>query len=290
MSSHNPFDPDYNLDEDVGLDQTSKPSNDRDLWLKMTKNQTLRASFVYFHPVDLNAVSKHRMDARQRGETPSAADLRAIAQKALEQRAQALSKSVDALTQVDRLDLNEVRFKRFQASYQQGLGFVINRKGQDGPDADAVWAKIEAPKAYHSTLLLVYPTDRAGNIDKDRLATDWNLVPWRFGKRVWEDIWKLNAGLQDNGMGLHSQDIKLECKDDKYQNIAISFVGPALWQKSDKFRNVVLAKAIPMYQNLIPFREMTTDQLRAKLGLGGPAVSDVSAASASDFADVLDGV
>lgn len=290
MASHNPFDPDYNLDEDVGLDQNSKPSNNRDNWLKMTKGQTLRASFVYFHPLDLNAVSKARAESLTRGETLSPADLRAIGQKSLEQRAQALGKSVDALTQVDRLDLGEVRFKRLLASYQQGLGFVINRRGKDGPDADAVWSKIEAPKTYYSTLLLVYPTDRMGNIDRDRLPTDWNLVPWRFGNRVWEDIWKLNAGLQDNGMGLHSQDIKLECKDQQFQNIAVSFVGPALWQKSDKFRNVVLAKAIPMYQNLIPFREMTTDQLRAKLGLGGPVVSDVSAASASDFADVLDGV
>lgn len=290
MASHNPFDPDYNLDEDVGLDEDSKVYNDRENWLKMTKGQNIRAALVYFHPIDLNAVARLRAEARRRGETPSAADLRSVAQKALEERAQSLGKSVDALTQVDRLDLNEAKFKRMMASYQQGLGFVINRKGKDGPDADAVWSKIAEPKQYHTTLLLTYPTDRAGNIDKDRLLTDWNLIPWRFGKRVYEDLWKLNAGLKDNGMGLHSQDIKLECKDAQYQNIAVSFVGPALWQKSEKFRNVVLAKAIPMFEKLVPFREMTTDQLRSKLGLGGSAVSDVSAASAGDFADVLDGV
>ena len=290
MASHNPFDPDYNDDDDVGLDEDSKVFNDRDNWLKMIKGQNLRVALVYYHPVDLNAASRLRADARRRGETPSAADLRAAAQKALEERAKSLGKSADALTQVDRLDLSEAKFKRMMASYQQGLGFVINRKGKDGPDADAVWSKITEPKQYHTTLLLTYPTDRAGNVDKDRFLTDWNLVPWRFGKRVYEDLWKLNAGLKDNGMGLHSQDIKLECKDAQYQNIAVSFVGPALWQKSDKFRNLVLARAIPMYERLVPFRELTTDQLRAKLGIGGPAVSDVSAASAGDYADVLDGV
>lgn len=289
MASHNPFDSDYNADDDVGLDEDSRSFNDRDQWLKMTKGQTIRASLVYFHPVDLNAVAAHRAEAKRKGENPTSDDLRAAARKALEARATQLSKSVDALTQADRLDLNEVKFKRMMASYQQGLGFVINRKGKDGPDADAVWSKIAEPKRYYSTLLLTYPTDRAGNIDRDRLSNEWKLVPWRFGNRVYEDLWKLHAGLKDNGMGLSTQDLRLECKDAQYQNISVSFVGPAIWQKSDKFKQVVLAQAIPMYERLIPFREMTTDQLRSKLGLGGSAVSDVTAAG-SDFSDVLDGV
>ena len=289
--SSNPFDTDYNSDEDVGLGEEDKPSNDRDLWLKMTKGQVLRVSFAYFHPIDLNIVSRARAEAKKRGETLTADKLRAIGAKALADRAATLSKLPDQLTQVERLDLGEVKFKKMQASYQQGLGFVINRLGKDGPEADAVWRKIAEPKTYYATLLFVYPTDRAGNIDKDRLPTDWQLIPFRFGNRVYEDIWKLNAGLKDNGMGLHTQDLRLECKDAQYQNINVSFVGPALWQKSDKFRSVVLAKAVPMYDKLVPFREMTTDALRAKLGLGGPAVSDTSVtAEVSDFAAVLDGV
>jgi len=289
MASHNPFDSDYNADDDVGLDESSQPFNDRDQWLKMTKGQSIRASLVYFHPIDLNAVAQLRAESKRKGENPTSDDLRAAARKALEARATALNKTVDALTQADRLDLSDVKFKRMMASYQQGLGFVINRKGKDGPEADAVWSKITEPKRYYSTLLLTYPTDRAGNIDRDRLSSEWKLVPWRFGNRVYEDLWKLNAGLKDNGMGLATQDLKLECKDAQYQNISVSFVGPAIWQKSDKFRQVVLAQAIPMYERLIPFREMTTDQLRSKLGLGGSAVSDVTAAG-SDFSDVLDGV
>ena len=286
--SHNPFDPDYNIDDDVSLDDNHKPHNDRDTWLKMTKGQVLRVGLCYFHPVDLNAASKLRAESKQRSVTPSSADLRAAAQTALSGRATKLGKSVDALTQMDRLDLSEAKFKRMMASYQPGLGFVVSRKGKDGPDADAIWNKIETPKPYHTTLLFVYPTDRAGNIEKERLPTDWNLVPWRFGKRVYEDLWKLNAGLKDNGMGLHSQDLKLECKDAQYQNINISFAGPSLWQKHSGFAEKVLSQAIPMYERLVPFREMTTDQLRAKLGLGGSAISDVSAeAAAGDFSDVL---
>lgn len=290
MGTHNPFDLDYNSDEDVGLDEDSKSFSDRETWLKMQKGQTLRASLVYFHPVDLNAVTRFRAEAKRSGQAPAADAMRMTARKALEDRATALNKSVDSLTQIDRLDLTEVKFKKMLASYQQGLGFVINRKGKDGPEADAVWSKIADPKVYYSTLLLTYPTDRAGNIDKDRLLSDWNLIPWRFSKRVYEDLWKLHAGLKDNGMGLHSQDLRLECKDTNYQNIAISFVGPAVWQKADKFKALVLARAISMYEKLIPFREMTTDQLRAKLGVGGPAVTDVAATSSGDFQDLLEGV
>lgn len=285
----NPFDVDYDMSDDVGLDGDS-PSNDvRDQWLKFTKGQTVRASLVYFHSVDLNAVAKFREESSRKGDTVTQEQILSTARKALEARATQLGKSVDALTPSERLDLSEVRFKRMLASYQQGLGFVLNRKGKDGPEADMVWGKIAEPKIYYSTLLLTYPTDRAGNIDRDRLSSEWKLIPWRFGKRVFEDLWKLNAGLKDNGMGLSTQDLRLECKDAQFQNISVSFVGPALWQKSEKFKQVVLSAAIPMYDRLVPFREMTTDQLRAKLGLGGSAVSDVSAVG-GDFSDVLDGI
>ena len=291
MSSNNPFDPDYDADQDVSLDEYSKPKNDRDSMLpKFTKGQTLRASLVYFRPVDLSAAARHRAAASRRNTAVTADELRAVARKALEERASALQKSADALTQVDRLDLSEVQFKSMMASYQEGLGFVLNRKGKDGPDADAVWSKIAEPKKYFTTLLLTYPTDRAGNVDKERLATDWNLFVWRFGNRVYEDLWKLNAGLKDNGMSLSTQDLRLECKDEKYQNLAVSFVGPAIWQKNEKFKASVLSKAIPMYDKLIPFREMTTDQLRSKLGVGGPAVSNVGSPVGGDFADLLEGV
>lgn len=290
MGSHNPFDADYNMDDDVSLDGDKPSDNLRDQWLKMTKNQSLRASFVYFHPVDLNAVSRLAAEHKSKGSVLPQDEGRVAARKALEARAAALNKSVDALTQADRLDLSEVKFKSMLASYQQGLGFVVNRKGKDGPEADAVWSKIADPKKYFATLLLVYPTDRAGNLDRERLSSDWRLVPWRFGNRVFDDLWKLHAGLKDNGIGLNTQDLRLECKDDQYQNISVSFAGPAVWQKSEKFKQVVLSAAIPMYARLIPFREMTTDQLRSKLGLGGPAVSDVSAAGSSDFDDVLGNV
>jgi len=180
-----------------------------------------------------------------------------------------------------------------KAHYQDGFGFALSRLGKDGPEADAVWKRLPEPKPYFSTLLLIYPTDEQGNLNKDAFvgqAKDgtFKLVPWRFGNKTYEEIWKLNDGLRENTLSLGSQDIKLECKDPKYQNISVSFAGAALWQKNDTIRQQVLAKAIGMYgDKLMPFREMTTDQLRAKLGLGGSAAQDVSS---EDFNTMLENV
>jgi len=290
---NNPFDNDYSAmdDSDVGLDEESrKYTQTREEWLKMTKGQVLRAAFVHFHTVDMNAVARAKMVAKGKGETLSADQMRAIGRKSVEERAQALSKSPDQLSIIDRIDLSEARFKSLSGHYQQGLGFVISRLGKDGPDADAVWKKLEAPKQYFTTLLLLYPTNQKGDIgdaEKARLTTDWRLIPWRFGKGQFETIWKLNAGLKENNLSIATQDIKLECKDAQYQKIETTFAGAAIWQKNEKFKQHVLGKAVEMYDKLVPFREMTTDQLRSKLGIGGAAVSDVSA---GDFGDMLEGV
>jgi hypothetical protein len=292
-----PFETDYTMDEaDVGLDDSGKKYiQPREEWLKMTKGQCLRAAFVYFHSYDKNAVARAIDAAKQKNEKLTTEQIQTVGRKAREERIATLGKSTDQVTQADLLDLTEVKMKMFWGSYQEGLGYVVSRLGKDGPEADAVWKKIQEPKLYFTTLLIIYPTNSQGEItdnEKPRLTTDWKIIPWRYSKKTYENIWKLNNGLKSNGMGIHSQDIKLECKDAQYQNIDVSFQGPAIWQKHEKFRNLVLAKAMSSYDKLMPFREMTTDQLRAKLGMGGSAVSTVSAGavSAGDFSDLLDQV
>lgn len=291
----NPFDTDYaSMDEtDVGLDDDSKKyMGSRDEWLKMTKGQVLRGAFVYFHTHDMNTVDRARKEARAKGQPALTMDqMKAIGRKAIEERATALGKPADQLSLVERLDLSEAKFKAMSGHYQQGLGYVLTRLGKDGPEGDAVWKKLEAPKQYFTTVLLVYPTNAKGDItavEKERITTDWRIIPWRFGKQQFERIWKLNSGLRENNLSIGTQDIKLECKDQQFQNIEVTFAGAAIWQKSDKFKNVVLNKASEYYDKLIPFREMSTDQLRAKLGLGGPvSTTDVTA---GDFGDMLENV
>jgi hypothetical protein len=277
------------FDDDVSLDADGKKFfGPRTEWLKMTKGQILRAAFLYFHTTDVNAVSAARGEAKKEKKTLTTDEMKAVANKALEAKATELSKSIDQLTAVEKLDLSTVHFKKMYAHYQQGLGFVLSRLGKDGPDADNVWKKLPESKLYFTTLLLVYPTTQDGDLDKEGLKSgNWKIIPWRFGKNAYEEIWNQNEGLRSNGLSIATQDLKLECKDQQYQNIKVSFIGKALWQQNEKFKGVVLAKAVEQYTKLVPFRELTTAQLREKLGIGGGAVQDVSG---EDLSGLLDNV
>lgn len=273
-------------ESDLGLDEEdrkhAKAGADLE-WYKGVKSKTDRCAIIYFHTVDVAAVNAARKKAPQ----TSKEDLLKVAQASLAERAAKLNKTPDQLTRVDRLDLRAVHFKRYASHYQEGLGFVLSRLGKDGPEADEVWKRLPEPKTHFSTLLLVYPTDRQGNLDKERFSTGWTIKPWRFSPKRYDSIWKLNNGFVQNNLSIANQDLLLECKDDKFQQIDISGAGPALWLKNDKFREMVLSKAVDVYDKLVPFREMSTDQLRQKLGLGGSAVQDVSG---GDFNDLLDNV
>jgi hypothetical protein len=276
------------IDEDVSLEPEDKAkvgSNNQE-WLKMTKGQVLLCAFLYFHTVDVNAVKAVRK--ANKAATPE--EIKAAAQKALADRAAALTppKSVDQLTPDEKIDLGTVQFKSFKAHYQQGLGFALSRIGKDGPENDAVWKKLPEAKQYFTTLLLIYPVTREGKHDVEAIKRgEWRILPWRFGPGTYDEIWNLNDGLRGNSMSIANQDIRLECKDTTYQNMKVSFVGQAAWQKNPNFKKVVLTKAMEFYGKLVPFRDMSTDQLRAKLGLTGSPVQDVSG---EDFSGLLDNV
>jgi hypothetical protein len=282
-------DPFTNYEEyesDLGLDdddrKQAKAGADIE-WYKGVKNKTDRVAIVYFHPVDVVAVTA----ARKKTPGMSKDDIIKLAQKTIAERATSIEKKPDELTVADKLDLNQVHFKKMNSHYQEGLGFVISRLGKDGAEGDEVWKRLPEMKTHFSTLLLVYPTNRDGTLDKERFANGWVLKPWRFSPKRYDSIWKVNNTLGLNGLSIANQDLLLECKDDKFQQIEISGAGPALWLRNPKFKEMVLAKATDYYDKLVPFREMSTPDLRAKIGMAGSAVQDVSG---GDFNDLLENV
>jgi len=283
----------YNFEDDVSLDVDEKNvGGTKSEFLKMTKGQVIRCAFTYFHPYDQNAVQAAVKTARKAGKKLSRDEVAALVKNVFTKRAEELKKSVDQLTPTDKLDASVAHFKVVRAHYQEGLGYVVSRLGKDGTEADAIWKRLPEPKTYFSTLLLLYPTDMDGAISKETLAGQikgrgLKFIPWRFSTGIYDAIWKLQDGLRENSFSLASQDIKLECKEPQYQNISVSFVGAAVWQKNDTFKNLVLESASKYYEKLVPFREMTTDQLKIKLGLGGSAVEDISS---DNFQDMLDQV
>ena len=276
------------LDNDIGLDPEDRAqvrTNKLD-WFKAEKGRVDRAAFVYFNTVDVTAMRA----ARRKNRAISKDEMQAVAKKALQDRAAALTppKQMSDLNAIDRLDLNEARFKKLLAHYQEGLGYVISRLGLDGADYDTVWRLLPEPKQYFTTLLLIYPTTRDGKILKDTLSSDWKVMPWRFSPDRYNQICKRNQSLVENGISIASQDILIECKDTQFQNVQIDGAGPAIYRKSSKFQEAVLTKALEMYDKLNPFREMTSTDLKIKLNMaGGGAIANVGT---EDYGDILDKV
>lgn len=280
------YDYDDVLEDDIGLDpeDRKKVKTNRTEWYKAEKGRTDRLALVYFHNVDVTAV---RLALKDNPKLSSDEKV-AIGKKALEARAKELEKSVDELTPVDKLNTSDVRFKRFSTHYKDGFGYAISRLGKDGPEADEIWKQLGESRDYFTTLVIQYPTNRDGDVNMDMLkAGGWKLLPWRFSADRYLQILKRNKGLAANGVSIATQDLEISCKDTQFQNIVIDIAGPALYRVSPKFQNLVLSKAIEMYDKLCPFREISTADLKIKLGISSGGGMNIGP---DDFDGVLDGV
>jgi hypothetical protein len=292
MDTNNIYD-DYDNDIALEPEDRQRVRADRPEWFKMVKSQSQVCAFLYFHPLDVTAAKAFASEARKAGGELSRDSMKKAGQKALEERASALGKPLEQLSRAEKLDLSRVQFRSCRAHYHFDIGFTLSRLGLDGPEADVVWKSLPEPCQYFSTLLLLYPTTPEGKLDVEGTrAGKWRLMPWRFGRSMYNEIFALNDGLRANGLSIAEQDVRLECQDAKYQRIKVSFVGKAVWRSNDSFKQKVLSVAVQQYDRLVPFRAMSTDDLRSKLGLGGTVGlgTPMNPVSDTDFGHLLDSV
>lgn len=285
---------DFDTEGDIGLGDEDKgrvKSNKLDWYQVTDKGRTDRVALVYFHPFDLiglNDIKKKKTDLTD-------AQQKAVMEKIRATHAEKLGRKPDELDVVDMLDTSTVRFKAVDASYKEGLGYVAWPKGStiDASDKE-VWSKLPEKRTYVMTVLLVYPTDREGIIEKDRLGTGWYVKPWRFSPDKYETLKRINRKLQsrEDGSSLATTDLNFTCKEPKFQNIVIEDAGPAVWTRNEKFKRAVLEKASEFYPKLNPFRGLTTDELREKLGLGGGSsgAAPGSDISSEDYSNILNNI
>jgi len=278
-------------DSDVGLAPEEKKyakSGNLD-WFKGEKGFNYRASIVYFNSLDTSIIKAMQAKARKDGKALDKDAVRAKIKEVLAKRAEELSKPVDALAEHEKLDITNVRFKRLEAYYKEGVGYALSRLGKDGPEADAIWNQLGDVKVYFTTLLLMYRCSRDGEMLKGQEG-QFDLIPWRFGAKVYETLHKRSASLRDNKLSIASQDLMLTCGNREFQHFDVDGCGPSIWQKDRKagFANV-LAKALPLYSKLVPFREMSTSDLRIKLGISsGDSSSDQGVGSDEDITNIID--
>jgi hypothetical protein len=287
----------YSFDDDVSLDQDQKNAGStKQEWLKFgSKGEQKRAAFVYLYTVDANAVQKARKEAIRAGKKLTREEELAVAKGALTKRAQEVGKTLDQLSAIEKLDTSVAHFKALKAHFHESVGYAISRLGKDGPEADAVWKRLGDVKSYFTTLLLIYPTTAEGAVDKEQFASQaknhkLKLIPWRFSVKTYDEIYGVNEGLRDNNLSLASQDVKITCDNPKYQGVKVVAAGPATWQKNEGIKAAVLTAALNKYDGLNPFRELSTDQIREKLNLGGGSSTAGDDASVDSFNDLLEGV
>lgn len=267
-------------DDDIGLgdeDRGKVNSNQVD-WYKGETGRTDRVALVYFNNIKQTVLRKG-LKAKP-GMTKD--EQKALVLSALQKLGEKLGKSIDQLDDVDLLDMSEARFRTITSSYKQGLGYLEWPKKLT-PEEEKVWKKTGDKKDYVVTLLLQYPTDKDGEVDRDRLAKGWAIKPWRFPAKIYEQIRKANKGAAEHGNSVASIDLNIFCEDAKFQKISVTSSGPCIYLKNDKFKRVVLEKAVSMYDKLSPFRQLTTDELRDKLGMTGG--SSGGGGGGADFGD-----
>lgn len=279
-------------EEDVGLrpeDKKHAKTNDQE-WFKGEKGVAYRVAFVHFWPVVVALASVAQRRAKEKGETLTKEQLIELAKKALAKRGEELSKPVDQLQEFEKLDLSEARFKKIKFHYKEGVGYVVSRLGKDGAEADEVWKMLGDQKTSFCTVLLVYPTNRQGELDRDMMLKNFKVVPWRISTKVYGQLHGQASSLRNNDLSIADQDLVITCTNSDYQNFdKMEGAGKALYRKNPKFQAMVLEKAYAFYEKLTPFRELSTADLRIKLGLssGDNKGEDVSA---DDMEDLLKNV
>lgn len=272
--------------DDVGLDPEDKKhiqSSNTD-WFKGDKNRTYRVALVYFHPLDISVMrAAHKKDP-----TLSKEQLLELGKKALVKRAEERNKAVDQLGEHEKLHVGRIQFHMTKAYYHEVVKYVVSRLGKDGSDADKVWRSLGDEKTYFTTCIVIYPADKEGEVDRDRLGKGWIVKPWRFASKVYDRLHQVGGSLRSNDLSIATQDLKIKCTNYDFQNFDIDGAGKAIWLKNDKLRDSILAAAIKTYPEVKrPFREMSTADVRIKLGLdsGGGVGDDVS--DDDEFDDVL---
>lgn len=287
-------DPTVNFDDDndigLGDEDKGKVNSNQIDWYKGEKGRTDRVALVYFNTHEITQLRKAVKAKPDLTDDQKKTLVATIRTKIAEKN----SKTPDQLDLVDLLDTGEARFKTASGCYKQGLGYIAWPKTMTAEELK-VWSKLGEKRDYVTSLLLIYPTDREGEIDKDNLAKKWVLKPWRFSPDKYDVLRKINRGLLESGSTIAAIDLNISCTDTTYQKLTITQAGPALYARNDKFRRMILEKAVTFYSKLNPFRELSTDELREKLGMGGGGggggtASPGSDLSGEDFSNILGNV
>jgi hypothetical protein len=179
------------------------------------------------------------------------------------------------------------RFTGCERHYVQGVGYFLHK----GPE----YARVAGgpPKQAVATILIVWPTDKQGRLDKEKFGKGegWEVKPWVFSAERYDQLRRRNEQFP-----LHEFDLTMACTDSQYQKMDLSPCRESLFTKlaaggNDKAKAIVeailaeVADAEKGIRNDMA-RDLSLDKIREKMG--GAAASPAS--SGGGAAENVDGL
>jgi hypothetical protein len=176
--------------------------------------------------------------------------------------------------------------------YIPGVGYVLNK----GPEYTKI-AGGEQPKMAIATVVVCWPTDANGSLDKGRFASgDFDVKSWVFSQSKYNALQPINTEFP---LGKH--DLTIQCTDTQYQKLSFSPCRENLLRKlaesSKKAQKELFGSIYAAVSNVVGSihediaRDVSLDQIREKLGSNGGGVSTpVDTGVTEDFEGVLDDI
>jgi hypothetical protein len=182
-----------------------------------------------------------------------------------------------------------IRYTGCERIYKPGVGYFLYK----GP----AYAQFGTPKQNIATILVVWPTDKDGDLDATsfKAGKGWKVQPWVFSGDKYNTIKKSNKRFP-----LLGHDLAMSCTDAQYQKMTFSPEGENLLQKmleSDKPEiKATLAKILSDIKSVAAninrdlARDLTVDQIKEALGEEVDSPTGGSNHASQNVDDLLDGV
>jgi hypothetical protein len=177
------------------------------------------------------------------------------------------------------------------ANFIPNVGYVINK----GPEYTKL-AGGEAPRKRIGSVIVVWPTDKQGSVDKAALSRgDVEILPWIISGDKFVSLKAIN---KEFPFGQH--DFTLNCSDAQFQKMTFTPCRDSLLKalignpKAESIVADMIAKAQNISSKIMDHvgREMTISQIREKLagggGGGGVSAGPIETMATGDIDSMVD--
>jgi hypothetical protein len=179
-----------------------------------------------------------------------------------------------------------------ETNFINGCGYVINK----GPEYTKIAG--EAARKRLGTVIILWPLDKEGNVDRAQLASGYEVRPYVISPDKYRQLKNIHKEWP-----FHLHDMKATCTDTKFQKMTFNPCKESLFgvilgsEKNKAFADKLIAEVAAEAEKISTHigREMTIQQIREKLAGGtgggaGPARDEADAVSTANVDSLVDGL